>query len=59
MAPNEKSLNHKVVDLVRIYNFHIKFISLKVSYLEKENFAGWTGGMFATMHLPPVHLIRL
>ena len=30
MASNEKSLNYKVVDLIDIYNFHIKFISIRV-----------------------------
>jgi hypothetical protein len=30
MTSNEKSLNYKVVDLVESYNFHIKFISIRV-----------------------------
>ena len=30
MAPNKKKLNYKIVDLVEIYNFHIKFISIRV-----------------------------
>ena len=29
MAPNEKKLNYTVVDLVKIYNFYIKFISIR------------------------------
>lgn len=30
VASNEKGLNYKVVDLVEIYNFYIKFISIQV-----------------------------
>jgi hypothetical protein len=31
MASNGKTLNYKVVDLVEIYNFHIKFNSIRVN----------------------------
>jgi hypothetical protein len=30
MTSNEKTLNYKIVDLVEIYNFHIKFTSIRV-----------------------------
>ena len=30
VAPNEKSLNYKVVDLVEIYNYYVKFISFQI-----------------------------
>jgi hypothetical protein len=30
MTSNGKTLNYKVVDLVETYNFHIKFISIRV-----------------------------
>jgi hypothetical protein len=30
MTSNENSVNHKVIDLDEIYNFHIKFISIQI-----------------------------
>jgi hypothetical protein len=41
MTSNEKSLNYKVIDLVRSYNFHINFISIrahtkKLQFFENE-----------------------
>ena len=30
IAPNEKLMNYKVVDLVEVYNFYIKFISIQI-----------------------------
>jgi hypothetical protein len=30
MTSNEKSLNYKVLDVIKIYNFHIKFILVRV-----------------------------
>jgi hypothetical protein len=30
MTSNGKTLNYKVVDLIENYNFHIKFISIRV-----------------------------
>jgi hypothetical protein len=30
MISNEKHLNYKVVDLAELYNFHIKFIFIRV-----------------------------
>jgi hypothetical protein len=37
MTSNGKTLNYKVVDLVEIYNFHIKFTSIQVQK-KLENF---------------------
>jgi hypothetical protein len=31
MTSNGKTLNYKIVDLVEIYNFHIKFTSIRVN----------------------------
>jgi hypothetical protein len=37
MTSNVKSLNYKVVDLVEIYNFHIKFTPIRVQIKKLKN----------------------
>lgn len=66
MASNEKLLNYKVVDLVKIYNFHeivnlhsssyklVMIFIKKMRCPEIRNSVGSSGYMFCYSNLPPI-----
>lgn len=44
MISNEKTLNYKNIDLIEIYNFHIKFIMIRLNMKELRIYLSYFSG---------------